>query len=88
MSYAEPAKWVAKLRASKTDTHDLLFKTDMAAGHDGRSGRLRFNRAKILSRWRGSLLMLVGAFDGRLPAVMPQWANTLQLCGISTAKSK
>jgi oligopeptidase B len=40
VSYAEPAKWVAKLRASKTDTHDLLFKTDMAAGHIGRSGRL------------------------------------------------
>jgi oligopeptidase B len=40
VSYAEPAKWVAKLRASKTDTHDLLFKTDMAAGHTGRSGRL------------------------------------------------
>jgi oligopeptidase B len=40
VSYAEPAKWVAKLRASKTDTHDLLFKTDLAAGHGGRSGRL------------------------------------------------
>jgi len=40
VSYAEPAKWVARLRASKTDTHDLLFKTDMDAGHDGRSGRL------------------------------------------------
>jgi oligopeptidase B len=40
VSYAEPAKWVAKLRASKTDTHELLFKTDMTAGHDGRSGRL------------------------------------------------
>jgi oligopeptidase B len=40
VSYAEPAKWVAKLRASNIDTHDLLFKTDMAAGHNGRSGRL------------------------------------------------
>src|SRR6266568_5722266 len=40
VSYAEPAKWVAKLRASKTDTQELLFKTDMAAGHIGRSGRL------------------------------------------------
>jgi oligopeptidase B len=40
VSYAEPAKWVARLRASKTDTHDLLFKTDMTAGHEGRSGRL------------------------------------------------
>jgi oligopeptidase B len=40
VSYAEPAKWVAKLRAGNIDTHDLLFKTDMAAGHSGRSGRL------------------------------------------------
>ena len=40
VSYAEPAKWVARLRASKTDAHDLLFKTDMDAGHSGRSGRL------------------------------------------------
>jgi len=40
VSYAEPAKWVARLRANKTDTHELLFKTDMTAGHDGSSGRL------------------------------------------------
>jgi oligopeptidase B len=40
VSYAEPAKWVAKLRASKTDSHELLLKTDMEAGHGGRSGRL------------------------------------------------
>jgi oligopeptidase B len=40
VSYAEPAKWVAKLRASKTDSHDLVLKTDMTTGHDGRSGRL------------------------------------------------
>jgi oligopeptidase B len=39
VSYAEPAKWVAKLRANKTDTHELLLKTDMTAGHEGRSGR-------------------------------------------------
>jgi oligopeptidase B len=40
VSYAEPAKWVAKLRASKLDTRDLVFKTEMSAGHNGRSGRL------------------------------------------------
>ena len=40
VSYAEPAKWVARLRSSKTDTHELLFKTDMTAGHEGHSGRL------------------------------------------------
>jgi oligopeptidase B len=40
VSYAEPAKWVAQLRARKTDNRDLLFRTDMKAGHSGGSGRL------------------------------------------------
>jgi oligopeptidase B len=39
VSYAEPAKWVARLRTSKTDTRDLLLRTDMDSGHEGRSGR-------------------------------------------------
>ncbi|MFD2185117.1 S9 family peptidase [Rhodoplanes azumiensis] len=38
--YAEPAKWVARLRATKTDDREIVFKTDMGAGHSGRSGRL------------------------------------------------
>ncbi len=37
--YWEPAKYVAKLRATKTDTHPLLFKINMGAGHGGASGR-------------------------------------------------
>jgi len=37
--YWEPAKYVAKLRALKTDRNLLLFKTNMAAGHGGASGR-------------------------------------------------
>jgi oligopeptidase B len=37
--YWEPAKYVAKLRTLKTDTHPLLLKTNMAAGHGGASGR-------------------------------------------------
>jgi oligopeptidase B len=37
--YWEPAKWVAKLRAMKTDDHRLLLKTHMEAGHGGPSGR-------------------------------------------------
>lgn len=40
VSYAEPAKWVARLRATKTDDHELIFKTNMGAGHSGRPGRL------------------------------------------------
>jgi oligopeptidase B len=39
VSYWEPAKWVAKLRALKTDNHLLLLKTNMGAGHMGASGR-------------------------------------------------
>jgi oligopeptidase B len=37
--YWEPAKYVAKLRALKTDSNPLLLKTNMAAGHGGFSGR-------------------------------------------------
>ncbi|HEY1124475.1 MAG TPA: S9 family peptidase [Sphingobium sp.] len=39
VTYWEPAKWVAKLRATKTDTNMLLLKTNMGAGHGGKSGR-------------------------------------------------
>lgn len=39
VSYWEPAKWVARLRATKTDQNPLLLKTDMGAGHFGASGR-------------------------------------------------
>jgi len=63
VSYAEPAKWVAKLRASKTDTHDLVFKTDMSAGHDGRSGRLSsIEESAEIMGW-----LIAHARDGRLP---------------------
>jgi oligopeptidase B len=38
--YWEPAKWVAKLRGSKTDDHVLLLKTKLEpGGHGGASGR-------------------------------------------------
>ncbi|MCU1307212.1 MAG: peptidase family [Acidobacteriaceae bacterium] len=39
--YWEPAKYVAKMRTLKpaTDTHPLMLKTNMAAGHGGASGR-------------------------------------------------
>ncbi|WP_447952157.1 S9 family peptidase [Chryseobacterium koreense] len=39
VQYWEPAKWTAKLRELKTDSHLLLFKTDMSSGHGGASGR-------------------------------------------------
>jgi oligopeptidase B len=42
--YWEPAKYVAKLRAMKTDTNPLLFKVNMGAGHGGASGRYDYLR--------------------------------------------
>jgi oligopeptidase B len=41
VQYYEPAKWVAKLRALKTDTHPLVFSVNMAGGHGGASGRFQ-----------------------------------------------
>lgn len=39
VGYFEPAKWVARLRALKTDQNPVLFLTNMGAGHSGNSGR-------------------------------------------------
>ncbi len=55
VSYWEPAKWTARLRAMKTDQHLLLLKTNMGSGHFGASGRYEhlketaFNYAFLLS---------------------------------------
>lgn len=48
VQYWEPAKWVAKLRTSKTDNNLLLFHCDMATGHGGSSGR--FKRFREIAR--------------------------------------
>lgn len=61
VGYHEPAKWVAKLRAMKTDTNVLLLKTEMGAGHGGKSGRYdawqeeAFVLAFVLDMLRGRL---------------------------------
>ena len=41
VQYWEPAKWVARLRALKTDCNLVLLKTNMEAGHSGASGRYK-----------------------------------------------
>lgn len=41
VQYFEPAKYVARLRAKKTDDNLLVFRTNMEAGHGGKSGRFR-----------------------------------------------
>lgn len=39
VTYWEPAKWVARLRALKTDNNPVLLRVNMDAGHGGPSGR-------------------------------------------------
>ena len=41
VQYYEPAKWIAKLRASKTDQNPVFLHIDMEAGHGGKSGRFQ-----------------------------------------------
>ncbi len=58
VQYWEPAKWVAKLRTTKTDDHRLLLKTNMEAGHGGASGR--YERYKETAFEYAFLLDLAG----------------------------
>jgi oligopeptidase B len=49
VQYWEPAKWVAKLRATKTDNHLLLLDCNMETGHGGASGRFeRYKRTALM----------------------------------------
>ncbi len=48
VQYYEPTKWVAKLRAMKTDRRPLVFHVNMEAGHGGKSGRFQRLRETAL----------------------------------------
>ncbi len=69
--YVEPAKWVARLRATATNGEDVLLKTEMSAGHGGVSGRYNawrdraFSYAWVLDRvGKGSLQESTRTVDG------------------------
>jgi oligopeptidase B len=58
VQYWEPAKWVAKLRTLKTDDRLLLLRTNMEAGHGGKSGR--FERYREIAEEYAFVLDQVG----------------------------
>lgn len=58
VQYWEPAKWVAKLRVMKTDTHYLFLDINMDTGHGGASGR--FEALRELAKEFTFLLDLEG----------------------------
>jgi oligopeptidase B len=62
VAYWEPAKWVAKLRTTKTNPEaPLLLKTELGAGHGGPSGRYNAWRERAL--WYAFALDCVGLAD-------------------------
>lgn len=58
VQYFEPAKWVARLRAHKTDSNLLLLYIDMEAGHGGASGR--FASLKLIAKEYVFMIDLAG----------------------------
>jgi len=61
VQYYEPAKWVAKLRAVKTDRNDLFLHVDMEAGHGGKAGR--FQRYREIAMEYAFVLQQAGMLD-------------------------
>lgn len=61
VQYWEPAKWVAKLRATKRGSQPLLLRTNMGAGHAGPSGRYRLWRERAAEY--AFLIAALGADD-------------------------
>jgi oligopeptidase B len=61
VQYFEPAKWVARLRVMKTDSHPLIFKINMEAGHGGKSGR--YARLQEVAEQYAFIVDLLGIKD-------------------------
>jgi len=59
VTYWEPAKWVARLRTTKTDTNPVLFRINMDAGHAGASGR--FSRLEEIAYSYAFALKVTGS---------------------------
>jgi oligopeptidase B len=68
VQYYEPAKWVARLRATKTDSNPLLFRINMEAGHGGKSGR--FERYRSTAEYYAFMLSQLGVANAA-PASPP-----------------
>jgi oligopeptidase B len=63
VQYYEPTKWVAKLRATKTDGNLVVLDVDMTSGHGGASGR--FDRLAQTAREMAFLLLVHDRADAR-----------------------
>ena len=69
VQYYEPAKYVARLRATKTDSNPLLFRVNMEAGHGGKSGR--FQRYRSIAEYYAFMLSQLGVTAAATPESAP-----------------
>jgi oligopeptidase B len=63
VQYFEPAKWVARLRATKTDENLIVLDVDLSSGHGGASGR--FDRLRQTARTMSFFLLVNERADAR-----------------------
>src|SRR3546814_3579339 len=86
VTYWEPAKCAAKLRATKSGQNVLLLKTNMGAGHGGKSGRfesLEEDAEEIaFNLWQ--LGLVAGAWRSPLPCPSRLRTMTVMSWGTST----
>ena len=61
VGFFEPAKWVAKLRATNTGDRPILLRTELGAGHQGQSGR--YDAWRDEARVQAFVLAAVGISD-------------------------
>jgi len=66
VTYWEPAKWIAKMRALNTSDNLVLLKTNMEAGHGGASGR--FERLREVALDYAFALEVAGLADAAVPS--------------------
>ena len=71
VQYYEPAKYVAKMRALKTDSNPLVMRVNMEAGHGGKSGR--FERYRSSAEYNAFMLQQLGVGEtgAAAPAAVP-----------------
>ena len=63
VTYWEPAKWIARLRATMTGGGPVLLRTNMGAGHGGAAGR--FDRLEEVAIAYAFALRVTGTYVGR-----------------------